>query len=561
MRPSVMTNVRGVTDRRDGDNDGVSFVQDDRGAITMFIVVIFVILAVMAGMAIDIARHETARADLQNALDRGVLAAANSASGVASKADAERIIGEYMASRTNRESTFKLTVDAPLGSGLTGRTISASLDAVVGTTFLQAMGVTELDLPAAAGAAESRGLTEIVLVLDVSGSMGESSTFSNGSKLDDLKLAVNQFVDTVMTSANQDRVMISVVPYSAQVALTPAMAANYVWDNKHAYSYCLDYEAIDFTTPVISTTATLSQSQHFPDSVQVQWAGQNTFFTNTGQATNWNCPSVNNAILPFETNAQAVKDHVAAMTSQNWTASDVGMKWASHLLDPGSRPILQTKYAGQAQATTYANWPNPWTATNVNKIVVLMSDGVNTLQEKVDEDLYNFYGPEWFVQQQNWDDFWFPGAFDLANFRYRYIDNSGDNLTAADNIDINGDGVADDCGQRLGQDFFFRFRNVNYRADVQCGQADFQLMEMCSTIKDTTNHGARIYTIGFELQRGSTDSFNFGEINEAYEARKAETVLMNCASSLSQHYNVDGADISQAFQNIGTELRLLRLIN
>ncbi|MEK6250012.1 MAG: pilus assembly protein TadG-related protein, partial [Planctomycetales bacterium] len=55
-----------------------SFMQDEGGGITMFVLVLSVLLLVAGGMAVDFQRQEFARADLQNALDRGVLAATNS---------------------------------------------------------------------------------------------------------------------------------------------------------------------------------------------------------------------------------------------------------------------------------------------------------------------------------------------------------------------------------------------------------------------------------------------------------------------------------------------------
>ncbi|MEM9781439.1 MAG: Tad domain-containing protein, partial [Pseudomonadota bacterium] len=287
----------------------------------MFIVVIFLVLAVLAGMAIDIARHETARADFQNALDRGVLAAANSSSGVGSRADAERIIREYMASRTMRDSSFALTVAEPQGDAISGRSITASLDAAVSTTFMAAMGVKSLDLPTTAGAEESRGLTEIVLVLDVSGSMGEDSTYKPQKKIDDLKDAVKEFVNTVMSDENAGRTMMSIVPYSGQVRLPDFMASTYNITTHHSYSNCIEYQEFDFTTPVISTTAPMKQSQHFADSVTYQTDANGFIIWNSGTITNFNCPSVNNAILPFEVTRQTVIDYVDGLSTQNWTAS------------------------------------------------------------------------------------------------------------------------------------------------------------------------------------------------------------------------------------------------
>ena len=50
------------------------FVSDKSGSVTAFTAVIFIMLVVSAGMAVDFMRHEYHRAELQDAVDRGVLA-------------------------------------------------------------------------------------------------------------------------------------------------------------------------------------------------------------------------------------------------------------------------------------------------------------------------------------------------------------------------------------------------------------------------------------------------------------------------------------------------------
>ncbi len=55
-----------------------SFIQDECGGITIFVLILSVLMLVAGGMAVDFQRQELARADLQNALDRGVLAATDS---------------------------------------------------------------------------------------------------------------------------------------------------------------------------------------------------------------------------------------------------------------------------------------------------------------------------------------------------------------------------------------------------------------------------------------------------------------------------------------------------
>lgn len=68
------------------------FLRDERGALTPLMLVLFTGIIVMAGIALDLARHESERSDLQDALDRGVLAAASATQTV----DAELTVREYL---------------------------------------------------------------------------------------------------------------------------------------------------------------------------------------------------------------------------------------------------------------------------------------------------------------------------------------------------------------------------------------------------------------------------------------------------------------------------------
>ncbi len=51
------------------------FLRDEHGAMTPLMLVLLVGILVSSGIALDLIRQESERSDLQDALDRGVLAA------------------------------------------------------------------------------------------------------------------------------------------------------------------------------------------------------------------------------------------------------------------------------------------------------------------------------------------------------------------------------------------------------------------------------------------------------------------------------------------------------
>lgn len=71
------------------------FIADSAGGVSIFMLVFFILIILISGFAIDLMRHETERADLQNALDRGVLAAAS----LRQTRDAEEVVRDYLDAR------------------------------------------------------------------------------------------------------------------------------------------------------------------------------------------------------------------------------------------------------------------------------------------------------------------------------------------------------------------------------------------------------------------------------------------------------------------------------
>ncbi|MEM9763682.1 MAG: pilus assembly protein TadG-related protein [Pseudomonadota bacterium] len=490
-----------------------AFLHDDRGAIIMLVVVMFVPLFVLAGLSVDLMRHETQRADLQNALDRGVLAAADLSQDVPDAATARTMISEYMSSRIDDSRSYTLLVDEP--DTTAGRSITASADLDMETIFLRAMDTDSLSVATGAGASQAVGFTEIVLVLDVSASMTEASTAVSGNtKLDDLKTAAKDFVTTVLTADTQDRTLISIVPYSSQVNLPSWMAAEYNINSHHGYSNCIEYDSFDFSTTEISFEATLEQSQHFIEDVGFSYSRRLAFHPSIGlywsytENSRWvsayGCPREANAITAYSNSVSELHGAIENLQGESWTASYMGVKWGAHLLDPGAGPLVDARIAA-GLPSSFDGWPFSWNSTQAKKIMVLMSDGKNTRLHRMNDDAYDQLGPDVFNNINNYQGLFY--CSDCLDVLYEYprIDNAS--MTDANAVPL----------------------------------GDSKLYETCDAVKQGAS--TVVYTIGFEL---SSDPY-------------AAAVLEECATSLSTHYLVEGVDISTAFANIASELKTLKL--
>ncbi len=357
-----------------------SFIQDECGAITIFVLILSVLLLVAGGMAVDFQRQELARADLQDALDRGVLAATNSnqtynSSGILSVDEqAELLISEYLASRNDKTYALNVSVAVTQTSGK--RAVTASADHPLDTIFLRMMGLNTMNVAVRSGALQAPPKLEITLVLDVSGSMGWDSTSAPGTKLAQLKIAAKEFLDIVLTADTAAETLITIVPFSQQVALPRSMADLYNLDRHHDYASCFDFHGLLFTTTAMPTGKPFGQAQHF-----IEYSG------------NYGCPGVNNAITPFSNDLSKLKNAIDALSPETYTATYMGMKWGAAVLDPTSRPVVDAMIANNELSVDFAGWPHAWNDTSVRKITVLMSDGQNTLLNEIEDEEYYAQSP------------------------------------------------------------------------------------------------------------------------------------------------------------------------
>ena len=212
--------------------------------------------------------------------------------------------------------------------------------------------------------------------------MGWDSTSATGTKLSQLKIAAKEFIDTVLADDSTAQVLISIVPFSQQVALPRAMADLYTIARHHAYSSCVDYHSLDFGTIALPTKPSKAyvQGQHFRENVG---------------SGNFGCPKANNVITTFSNDRTALKSAIDALSPETWTATYMGMKWGSHLLDPTARPVLDALIASKKLSSKFAGWPHAWGDTSVRKITVLMSDGQNTKLNEIVDTIYAKRSPDY----------------------------------------------------------------------------------------------------------------------------------------------------------------------
>jgi len=175
-----------------------------------------------------------------------------------------------------------------------------------------------------------------------------------------------------------DRTLISIVPFSQQVNLPRAMANVYNLNRRHDYSSCFDYRDLDFDSAAMPTRPATAYRQ-----------GQHFIETGAGGSGLRGCPATRNAITPFSNNLTALNAAVDALGTETFTATYMGMKWGTALLDPSSRPVVDAMIAAGTLSNEFAGWPHAWNDPSVRKITVVMSDGQNTKLNAIRDNIYS----------------------------------------------------------------------------------------------------------------------------------------------------------------------------
>lgn len=192
-----------------------NFRKDERGNIAIIFGLAAIPFMVAAGMAVDYGRAVVAKHKMQSAMDAAVLAAAS----MSGDPDARKAMGKAVFEANYPPSEYGLNVGNDF-IDIQNNVISASETHNVNTTLMKLASKTnpveQLDYKANATALVPQvGGAEIALVLDYSGSMGNS--LDGTAKYITMRNAAKQLVQEVSDNGSNDKVKIAMVPFSSGV--------------------------------------------------------------------------------------------------------------------------------------------------------------------------------------------------------------------------------------------------------------------------------------------------------------------------------------------------------
>lgn len=326
------------------------FLKDRSGNIALSFALASTPMVAGVGGALDFARTYTIAAELQSAIDTGVLAAAS----LSQTGDPEDVVRSYIeAAIAEHNGTIEnLVVTVTPNVALNARDVHAQADITIPTLLLGVIGINYLDMSREAEATEQIQNLEISLVLDISGSM-------SGSKIEALREAAAEFIDVVLMGGNYDLTSISVIPYNGGVRLPDYVNAQLISGSSSnaSRSGCPEYGE-DYPTALNPPANGLDW---------LEWRGREQRDSRNSSF----CPESDEASVFLRNSRSELQDLVATLDAGGNTGLDVATMWGARALDPSWRGRL-----GGAFPDRPVDYDDPSTI----KALVVMTDGAATAQ-------------------------------------------------------------------------------------------------------------------------------------------------------------------------------------
>ncbi len=569
--------------------------KEEDGAMVILALFIFIFMLAMGGIGIDTMRHEMERAHLHAVLDNAVLAGAAAPDG----RDPKTIVTDYFAKSEMSEYLHDFQ-DGDVVSTMNATKVSARASMTLDTYLMKLSGVNTLSASTAATAERRIPKLEIVLVLDVSGSM------RNNSKIENLRIAAKDFVTTILNASLPGDTVISIVPFSTSVTPTEGIYNVLAVEDTHQYSNCIYLEENDYTHPSLATgNSSLSTGTNMKQMIYTSMYGD---FDDLNQ--DWRSCYTDEyfRILPYSISETELNNKIDGLLAAGNTSTEQGVKWGSALLGPRFREVSAALINNGEIDGSLSRVPVDYGEPETLKIMIVMGDGENTTTYFFDKSNPEFRGAHSDLFEYKMQDHAFDYAFQNKNKDKQYTDASyyakcgtqgwiciykatgpiesvyylkdptpydRDNDGDVDSFyDVANDEWRDDgymaalegTANSPNPDFISKeqlsweqawglmsphyygritgdwdaWNDYRYSEQVTGALKNTRMGKICTTLK---GEGAFIYSVGFEIPDGGT----------------AEENLKNCASSVEHYYRAQGLSITDAFSSIAANVQNLRL--
>jgi len=341
------------------------FRKDQRGGVALTFALAIIPAIGAVGAAVDFSRINASRTSFQNAVDSTALMLAKEARDL-SAVDLNAKTNAYFKAVYSDSQAYNVKVTPQLTSPQQGTfNLSISGNATIDMTFAKILGYPNASFSANSTVTWGIRKLNLALVLDNTGSMAQSG------KMAALKSAAHNLLDTLKKAVTTPGdILVSIVPFSTDVNVGTANA-NASW---------IDWTQWEIDNGTCSSTSyttkskCLSHGKVWTTKNHSQWNGcvndrdQNNDVLNTAPSAGASstlfrahqasgCPT---ALMPLSSDWTALNAKVDAMSPTGNTNVTIGLAW------------------GWQTLTSTAPMNAPTAAPDLDKVIVLLTDGTNT---------------------------------------------------------------------------------------------------------------------------------------------------------------------------------------
>ena len=362
------------------------FMADESGIMAPHILVFFFLMLVIGGLSVDVMRFETQRVAVQNTLDRATLAAAS----LKQSLNPISVVEDYFDKTRLRDKLNGVR----LHQGMNFRIVDADATVLSRNYFMSLLDVPVLTTTSFSMAERRITNVEIMLVLDISGSMA-------GSKLSNLKIAAKEFVDTVKADDAENRISIGLVPYNAQVNAGPLLRDkfNFTHNNGNTAYTCVEFPTSSYSQLGLSRNAAVPMmavadvNNSGPSSSSYSGPTASNGPPALSTTSAWCDGNQRSYITMPTTNGATVKTAIDRLTADGNTSIAIGMKWGTILLDPQARSIYDELITARSMDAGVSGRPFDYDDRESVKVIVLMTDGSHVAFNRVKDEYKSGLSP------------------------------------------------------------------------------------------------------------------------------------------------------------------------
>ncbi|WP_322326999.1 pilus assembly protein TadG-related protein [Cypionkella sp.] len=536
------------------------FYETQDGSLSVLALCLFLLMVMMGGLAVDLMRYEQTRTTLQNTLDRATLASAS----LTQTLDPAEVVADYFTKAGMEKYLEGVTVT----EGLNYRNVTADASAATDPFFMHLIGHSKMDAKGHSMAEQRVTNVEIMLVLDVSGSM------ASNSKLANLKTAAKEFVDTVLSSDPEHKISIGIVPFNGQVNIGPDLRAKYTAltdDPGVTNVQCVDLPSTVYNSTALPTNTVMSMTAHADTYSGTDQTNSYVSYTSTSYAIGYHatnnsgnvwCPPIAGNIIRLPSQSiSSLQGQINGLVAVGATSINAGLKWGLALMDPSAENMYDQLISAGKMTGDLSGRPFSFTDPEAMKVIVLMTDGEHFAEERVNSDgapnyksgnspiyksvndgNYSIYhagvsGNKYWVPHlsrfqalpwtnsnntgtysvQTWPQVW--GAMRLSYVAWQFYARALGSTNSARNIE-------------------YANRIAAFRSQTPTTSMDSQLQQICGLAK---GQGVIVYGIAFEAPT------------------LGQTQIRNCSTSSAHYFNAAGLQIRTAFRSIASNISQLRL--